>query len=872
MKRTTAILLLIILLTRFASAQHANKIHIEAKNKTLSSVLLELRDRYDYQFSYSENELSKYKINVSQTFNNKTEAINYLLKPLPFKYKKNGDVFIIIPDKKKITENRPATRLSGTIVDFETYEPLPYSHIIINNRPTISDVNGAFAFTASADTSFNIMISHLGYFILDTLISEASNYEFKLKPSPRKLPEIRVSDQKIDNDIINPRNSGAFQLNRKITAYLPGQGDNAVYNHLRLMPGVQAAGEQSSDLILWGSSNGQSRIIFDGFVLFGLKNYNDNIGTINPFILQGIEIIKGGADARYGNHVGGIVNIIGKSGSTQKPAFNLGLSNTTLNAMAEIPLFGNSSLIAAYRQTFYNVYRASDFNIFAPTRPQQNPNQKSLLKSKFEPDIAVYPDEYTFRDFNLKYTLTLHNGDKAYASFYAGGDYFSLLANATIERELPNQGRGNPFTSLLVDVQNNEKNKQHGFAATYAHRWNNANISRFSLTRSGIATTSSNHAFIQEKNTSQIFGNDSTAYTNKALEQSAKFETDFSFSAGHTLHAGFGITNNTTNRTDLVTLRDTLRFTNESTDQSTRFFGYLDDYWPINSNLIVKPGFRFSASGAGQTPFYFEPRLNSSYKLRQNITLKASWGMYKQFLYKQASVDKDQNYTWTWITHNDTHPVLKTMQRTAGINLQLMGFTVNVDAYYKTTQNISRRYFTLKQTGRKTEALYETHLGDSRSKGIDFYLHRQMGKHMFWVSYSLSETTERLAPPGATLPAYSLSPFNQQHELKLVTLFNIKNFYLSANYVYGSGLELFRSVFPDTENLSYHRFDTALSYQLQKINFTLETGLSILNLFDTQNLKHENLVNLNFERNIPALKIFTDAVPFTPMVYVNIAF
>lgn len=103
MKRTTAILLLIILLTRFTSAQQANKIHIEAKNKTLSSVLLELRDRYDFQFSYSENELSKYKINVSQSFNNKTEAISYLLKPLPFKYKKKMAMYLSSsPIKRKL--------------------------------------------------------------------------------------------------------------------------------------------------------------------------------------------------------------------------------------------------------------------------------------------------------------------------------------------------------------------------------------------------------------------------------------------------------------------------------------------------------------------------------------------------------------------------------------------------------------------------------------------------------------------------------------------------------------------------------------------------------------------------------------------------
>lgn len=870
MKTTISILLFLMIVNAgFAQKQ---KIRIEANNQKLSSVLIELRDRYNYQFSYSESELSRFKITISQTFSSKHEAIAFLVKDLPLKLRKLGDVYIIIPDKKKNIDKKPFIRLSGTIIDAETHETLPYSHLLINKRPTISDINGAFVYTASSDSVFNIKVSHLGYFILDTLLYSGSQHRILLKSSPRKLPEVTVSSKQIAGNIIRPRNSGALQLNSKISAYLPGPGDNAVFNHLRLMPGIQAAGEQTTGLLMWGSTNGQSPILFDGFTIFGMKNYSDNIGVVNPFMVKNIEIIKGGADSRFGNLVGGIINITGKNGSLTKPVFNIGISNTTLNGMVEIPLFKNTSLVAAYRQTFYNLYSASDFNIFAPTRPQQSPQRNSSQQTRFETDISVSPENYSFRDLNLKYTFSLTNGDMAAASFYYGGDFFNLLANASFDRNLPGRGRPAAFTPFDASISSVEENKQTGFSSLYAHQWNNGNITRLSYARSAINTLSVDHVLTNEKSTQTIINNDSIGFRNNALEHKANIEHDFSFAGGHTLRTGIGFTTNNAGFTYIVTLRDTLRFNNKVDFWSNRFYIFADDYLPLNSKIILKPGLRISYTNTGKTPVFFEPRLKGSFRLNKHAVINTSWGMFNQFLYKIATIDKDLNYSWQWVTHNEQLPVLKATQSTAGVNFQFLNFSLNVDTYYKTTRNISRRYFSLKQTGRKTEASFDIYTGDSRSMGLDVYMHQRLGQHVLWASYTLSETIESLAKSGTLLPEYTPSPFNQKHELKLAALLNFGNFYFSGNYVYGSGIELLRTIFPDTDNISYNRVDAAVTYRLGRPSFTLETGVSILNVFDTQNLKYDNLINVNFERNTGSFKVYTDAVPFTPMVFVKVEF
>ena len=162
MSRKIATILVFILLQLVGSAQ-TTSIKIEADHQPLNAVLLQLRDQYNFHFSYSDNELSKHYITVSKTFNSKEETIKYLLKDLPFEFRKSGEVFIIIPSKKKEKEkeSQKTTRIMGQIVEAGSYEPLPFSHILINNHQMVSDVMGSFNYTASTDSTFHYRFQNI---------------------------------------------------------------------------------------------------------------------------------------------------------------------------------------------------------------------------------------------------------------------------------------------------------------------------------------------------------------------------------------------------------------------------------------------------------------------------------------------------------------------------------------------------------------------------------------------------------------------------------------------------------------------------------------------------------------------------------------
>jgi len=138
-----------------------------------------------------------------------------------------------------------------------------------------------------------------------------------------------------------------------------------------------------------------------------------------------------------------------------------------------------------------------------------------------------------------------------------------------------------------------------------------------------------------------------------------------------------------------------------------------------------------------------------------------------------------------------------------------------------------------------------------------------------WIAYTLAKVEEKYEYQ--IKQEYRPALHDQRHELKLATLFNFDPWYFSASYVYGSGFPLgTNSISGYEEPQSYSRLDVSCTYRFKLDKPQIETGISILNLLNTQNLKYEN-----FER-VPAIQnasinIYTEAIPFTPALYFKVA-
>jgi outer membrane receptor protein involved in Fe transport len=155
-----------------------------------------------------------------------------------------------------------------------------------------------------------------------------------------------------------------------------------------------------------------------------MKNSNDNISAVNPYMAKDIKVLKGGYGAEYGEKVGGIVDISGMDGNRLSPSAQLCVNNMTLNGLASVPYRKKSALVLAYRQTYYDLYNPVEFTSSASVSGSGfDRGWRSGGGTGAQADYYLIP-AYIFRDINLKFSGNSRKTNY-FISLYGGMDKFS---------------------------------------------------------------------------------------------------------------------------------------------------------------------------------------------------------------------------------------------------------------------------------------------------------------------------------------------------------------------------------------------------------------------------------------------------------------
>lgn len=809
-----------------------DNISIKVKNTGLNAVITYLRDNYALNVSFNDDKLSQYKVTLNKTFNNPQEALNYLSKSYPISIELVNNVYVI-------TSSNPNSAakflLAGTVTDALSNETLPSSTVFINGTYLVSDQKGNFSYTSNTDSIFRLQVSYLGYLKLDTLVGPNNYLNIKLNQSSIKIAEVVLSS--VNNAIESNtfHYTGNLKINHNISENLPGSSDNSVYNILRLQPGVTASGDQSNDLMIWGSYKGQTKVSFDGFTVFGVRNFNDNIGAINPLIAKDLNILKGGYGVSNGDRVGGVVEITGVDGNTLNPNVKVAVNNLTLNGIVSTPVFKNTALTVAARQTYYNLY--------SPYSRENNSPPRGRVENIV--DFTVFPD-YSFSDINLKFSGKSDKGDNYFISLFKGGD--DLLSEFNTS-----QGR------FLINGTEEERNQQYGSSAFYSKLWKKGSISSFTASSSGLKNTYNQQVKLNFSNNNQNFNNLADLSVNNISESSLKFTHRLPTHQNYSLSMGAGYIYNSTSFTkDSVNVRKL-----KDENYSSRFYLFSENSYYLSPKLKLIMGLR-SDMDLSLRKTYLQPRLAAKYQLNDHLKLSAAWGIYKQFISYNTSIDQqgDLNYTWT-VSDGKEIPVYGAQHWVAGLNYEKNNWWFNTDFYYKTIDGITR--FIQNNNGRSNI------VGTGKAIGVDFLVKKNYKGSTAWVAYTLSKATESypIQIRNTIFSTNNRAPQDQRHELKFAAIFKINSFYLSSNYVYGSGFPSTNPFDNPAENqLSYNRFDSAITYKFAAKKYRLETGVSVLNVFNTQNLKTGNLERIPTEQ-ASTLNVYSQPVPFTPTIFLN---
>jgi len=831
------VLLLYLIISFSFITMYGQEIRAEFKNEPLNTALTWLRDHYAIELSFDDRELSKYSVSVDSIFGSFDELLNYFLKSTGYDFEKAGSTYLIYPKKKDITES--ATRkyiLTGRVVDRKTSEALPFTHVSINDKWSVTDFKGNFSFSSESDSVFKLIISYLGYYVLDTTLYYGLNHIVRLAPSSIEIKEIVIKQYRVERSIQTGTSPGVLRLNHQISDYLPGNGDNSVFNLLRLQPGILAAGEQSTDMIIWGSHEGHSQVRFDGYTIFGLRNYNDNISSVNPFIAKDIKVLKGGFGPEYGERVGGIVDITGIDGNRNKPALKLSINNMTLNGLASVPVFSKASLVVGFRHTYYDLYNSTNLN-FLSTNSRNS-------RSGGNVDVNVFPD-YLFRDMNFKFSGTGDNGDNYYISLFTGSDKFSY----SVEEDQMNQ-------YLFNEV--NEGNIQQGASLFYGKKWKQGAISNLSLAYSYLNNRSSEIRQLVRGQNDRIIYNMDRDIDSDIAEFKISIENTLPVTENYNVEFGAGL------------IRDQIRHREDTF--STGYINidshilipnaYFNSGIIILNKLTLKAGMRADYP-AGLDKIYLQPRLSATLRISDRLKLNSAWGIYNQFITRSSVIDGNGNYRYLRaVCNNIDIPVLKGQHFISGLSWSKNDFLAGIEAYYKTTEGITRYIELLSE-----RTIYQ---GDARSRGIDFFVKKDYKGHSAWISYSLSKTEEYF--PYFTDDEYRRAPHDQRHEIKFAGIINLNPVYFSANYVFGSGFPEPGTIdIADTDDYDYSRLDIALVFKFLPNKYNLDAGISILNVFNTENIKYSNFVRIPTDQE-ETIDLHAEAVPRTLTIFLNFSF
>ena len=518
----------------------------------------------------------------------------------------------------------------------------------------------------------------------------------------------------------------------------------------------------------------------------------------------------------------------------------------TLNGMAEIPFKQNSALLLAVRQTYYNLYDQEDLNLYG-TRNDRAGNGNGIGDNL---NVNVYPD-YVFHDANLKFTSKLNNGDLFYISLYGGSDHFSYDFEDSFF-----------IGNFLKETK--EENTQLGGSLFYGKSWGNGTITNFTFSASSLQRD----YFDKYEIAIQLGRNrqDTARLTHDIIDNGineyvARLDHRIPLNEMHSLEGGLGYIYNQAklNETNI----DVAPILIKSSEK--RFNLFVQDNVSLNRRMNFKLGFRLNYP-ANIQKIYFEPRISASISALKDWKVNAAWGLYNQFVSKSSSVDDEGNYRYLWmVSDNKNTPVLKGRHFILGTSYHKNDFTLSLEGYRKQTTGLTR-YVDL--SGSNNDGIYQ---GKSHSYGLDLFLKKDYRGHSAWISYTLSKTEELFNY--FVSEEYRRAPQDQRHEIKFAALVNLDPFYLSGNYVYGSGFPLLEDVtlHEVSNGPLYSRFDASFVYRFLVKKLKGEVGLSILNVFNRENIKQTNFESVpDYQTN--TINIHAEAIPFTPTLFLKLTY
>ncbi|HUU27165.1 MAG TPA: TonB-dependent receptor [archaeon] len=798
--------------------------------------------------------------------------------------------------------NKAAKNINGYVRDAETNEALPFANVIIKgtNFGAATNSAGYFVVVNAPADSLTLRVMYVGYapqeIVVDNIKGVDKPLSIRLERQTIELDGITVSEPVPMLEV--SRDAGQVAISPAEISILPNVGEVDIFRSLQLLPGISGVSDGSSGLYIRGGTPDQNLVLFDGMTIYHVDHFFGFFSAFNADAVKDIRVYKGGFPAEFGGRTSSVVNMTGKTGDVNNLRYGLGINLLSSHGVVEIPLSDKGAFLFSARRAYTDVIRSPLYNKLFDFITGENESDGGGIRPGLgrNPNISIgteNPDFY-FYDLNSKLTFTPSSKDIFTLSIYSGRDnlgQFQYLSGETFGYKGENSLFYDPNASLQTEQSTRWGN--FGLSGKWSRKFHDRFYSHLLVSHSTyFSKYSLNRDFISSS------GLDSLNYfrgaavksleDNKLQDLTVHLDNEWHLTNYHDLKLGVGFSGFKVHY--FSTLNDTTDLVRRETKALQGSY-YLQDLWKLSPSIELTAGLRgtyYEKTGS----HYFEPRASFVYSLTEYFKLKGAWGRYYQFVNRIVNENVLEGSRDFWILADEKLEPSFAEHWIAGGSLENKDYLLDIEGYYKDLDRVveySRR------------ASYNIGLGDRDqtadlkrgtgffqgsgfARGVDILAQKKRGMLNGWIGYSYGKVEYKFPElnNGKPYPA----PHDRTHELKIVGKLSVKNWDLSATWVYATGKaytvpesQYYIDFLEGTERSyihiseknkyrlpAYHRLDLGISRNFETRSLKYIVGLSVINVYNNTNLWYRQF-NLD---TVPVGITDVKMLGFTPTVYFQI--
>ncbi len=595
---------------------------------------------------------------------------------------------------------------------------------------------------------------------------------------------------------------------------LPGLTEPDVLQILQQLPGVISPNETATGLHVRGGTPDQNLILFDGITMYQNGHLFGMISGFNPNSIASVKFYNKGTNAIYGGRVSSVIDLKTTDKIPEKTKLLLGINALNADVLLNTPIIKDKmNMQVSARRSFTDLYPSYTYKSLAA---------KVFQNTKLS-NVNTSDNRFYFQDYSARINFQLSKNNSMSLS--------SIIINNDLD---------NTYTESVPNILKNDRMdiSNTGYSLSWKHRWN-TRFSQKLLTH--YSKYSLNYTY---KKSYDLANYDLFVKRNRILDSGFSLENEYHLNSKQHLDFGYQLS--------AYDVSHIFKSQNPSLsfilDTNAAFLLahslYASYHYEVSPKIDMHTGLRYNYySSLHQS--VVEPRLVLNYNMTKKFSFNITGEIKNQIISQiKETVVSDlnlENQLWV-LSDQEKRPVINAKQLTFGAIYRKNHWTIDWDVYHKHTTGL-----TTLTLGFLNNLDPNLHLGESDSKGVDFYIKKNFHALQTWLTYSFNDTQTKFE--GINKNRYF--PYNSEirHSVNFSMAYKLNRFQLAMGWYWRTGKPYTRiDILNNTiqydeineEQLApYHRLDLSALYRFKlskEKDHKGKVGFSIYNVYNQKNL------------------------------------